>query len=187
MENDTKLIIVASKNPVKAAAVQNGFERMFPDRHFHIQMISASSGVSDQPNSDQETLLGAQNRAAYVAGQFPFADYWVGVEGGIEDREEGMLAFAWVVVRSQDMLGKGRTGAFYLPPPIATLIRQGLELGEADDIVFGEINSKQNNGAVGLLTGNTIDRTRLYETAVILALTPFKNPTLYQTASRTTF
>jgi non-canonical (house-cleaning) NTP pyrophosphatase len=52
-------------------------------------------------------------------------------------------------------------------------------LGEADDIVFGRSNSKQDNGAVGLLTDNVIDRAQLYEHAMILALIPFKNELLY--------
>ena len=59
------------------------------------------------------------------------------------------------------------------------MIRQGKELGEADDIVFNRANSKQDNGAVGLLTDNVIDRAQLYEQAVILALIPFKNEALY--------
>jgi inosine/xanthosine triphosphatase len=181
---DRKIIAVSSHNPVKAAAVRRGFGRMFPDQQFKIQTISVSSGVGDQPFSNQETLRGALNRANYAAQHLPKADYWVGVEGGIEDQNDGMIAFAWVVVQSDNLLGKGRTGTFYLPPRIAKLIRQGIELGDADDIVFGKSNSKQNNGAVGLLTGNVIDRTRLYETAVILALLPFKNPDLYQTTKK---
>ena len=76
-------------------------------------------------------------------------------------------------------MGKGRTGAFFLPESVANLVRHGKELGEADDIVFGRSNSKQANGAIGILTGDVVDRTQLYEQAVILALIPFKNPQLY--------
>ena len=61
-----------------------------------------------------------------------------------------------------------------------SLVREGKELGEADDIVFGKENSKQTYGAVGLLTGDVIDRTRFYEDAVVLALIPFRNPDLYR-------
>jgi len=117
----------------------------------------------------------------------PEADYWVGIEGGVEDENDemaaekstAMAAFAWVVVRSGDRVGKARTGTFFLPAPVADLVRQGKELGEADDIIFGRSNSKQENGAIGLLTGNVIDRTQLYEHAVVLALVPFKNVGLY--------
>jgi len=59
------------------------------------------------------------------------------------------------------------------------LVRQGVELGEADDRIFGRNNSKQQNGAVGLLTGDAVDRAGLYVPAVIFALIPFKNPELY--------
>jgi non-canonical (house-cleaning) NTP pyrophosphatase len=54
-----------------------------------------------------------------------------------------------------------------------------MELGDADDVVFGRTNSKQENGAVGLLTENVIDRTAYYVQALILALIPFKNSVLY--------
>ncbi len=91
-----------------------------------------------------------------------------------------MEAFAWIVVKAKDgKLGKGRTGTFFLPPKIVALIKQGKELGEADNIAFGRTNSKQENGAVGILTDNVIDRTKYYTEAVVLALIPFKNSQLY--------
>jgi inosine/xanthosine triphosphatase len=175
-----KMIVIASQNPVKIQAVVNGFQRMFLDQEFSVQTVSVPSGVSRQPRSNAETLHGALTRTAQAARRLPEADFWVGIEGGVEETEEGeMIAFAWVAVRDSHQMGRGRTGAFYLPPSVTSLIRQGKELGEADDIIFGRINSKQENGAVGLLTGDVIDRAQLYEQAVILALIPFKNPRLY--------
>lgn len=172
-------IVLASKNPVKRRAVENGFCRIFPEQEFSIETISVPSGVSDQPSTDAETLLGACNRAECATREIPQADYWVGVEGGISMHESDMEAYAWIVIRSRSQIGKARTGAFYLPPEVAQLVRQGHELGVADDLVFGRSNSKQDNGAVGLLTHNIIDRAMFYEQAVILALIPFINPHLY--------
>lgn len=172
-------ITVASTNPVKVAAATNGFRRMFPDQALETLSINVESGVSRQPQSDAETLTGALNRAANAQRVLPHADYWIGIEGGIQDDGAQMLAFAWIVVRSRERLSQGRTGAFCLPQAVADLVRQGKELGEADDLIFGQSNSKQAGGAVGLLTGNVIDRAGLYEHAMILALIPFKNETLY--------
>lgn len=173
-------VVVASQNPVKTQAVTRGFQRMFPDETFLVQTVSAPSGVKHQPMSDAETLQGAMNRATQAANLLPTASYWVGIEGGIEVTTGGeMFAFAWVAVRTHNRVGRGRTGTFYLPSAVSNLIRQGKELGEADDLVFGRTNSKQENGAVGLLTGDVVDRIQLYEMAVILALIPFKNPDLY--------
>lgn len=174
-------VIVASRNPVKVAAVDAAFPKVFPGRQFRVRGIGVPSGVADQPLSDLETLRGAEARAAGAASSEPQADYWIGIEGGIEERHEpdGMAAFAWVVVRSGASIGRARSGTFFLPPEVARLVRRGMELGEADDVVFGRSNSKQEEGAVGLLTGGVIDRSSLYEHAVILALAPLRNPSLY--------
>ena len=174
-------IVLASGNPVKLRATASGFRRVFPDRELDVASVSVPSGVSHQPRSDGETLRGAENRAAGARRQAPDADYWVGIEGGIDDDGAEMVAFAWVVVRSRSLNGRSRTGTFPLPPPVAELVRQGRELGEADDIVFGRVNSKQKEGAVGLLTGGVVDRMRLYEQSVVLALVPFRNTELYGT------
>ena len=172
-------IIIASTNPVKVRAAVHGFRRLFPKDEFEPICINVPSEVAPQPLSDEETLRGALNRSHAAQRAYPDAAYWIGIEGGIQPIGHEMAAFAWIVVRSTARIGKGRTGTFFLPPTVAEIIRQGKELGEADDIVFGRSNSKQEDGAVGLLTGNVIDRADLYEHAMILALIPFKNKALY--------
>jgi inosine/xanthosine triphosphatase len=174
-------VVVASTNPVKVQAAVNGLRRMFPAADLDVVTVAVPSGVGHQPFSDEETLLGALNRVQQAAALAPEADYWIGIEGGVQEVEGDMAAFAWIVVRSKRIVGKSRTGTFFLPRAVADLIRQGKELGEADDIVFNRFNSKQENGAVGILTGNVVERMHLYEQAVILALIPFKNETLYAT------
>ncbi len=165
---------------MKIEAALHGFKKMFPDEEFFIEGIAVPSSVSDQPQSDAETFLGARNRAQNASQERPDADFFVGIEGGIEEKNGEMESFAWVVIKARDnRFGKGRTGTFFLPPRVAELIKQGKELGEADDIVFQRTNSKQENGAIGILTGNIIDRTKYYTDAVVIALIPFKNQKLY--------
>lgn len=172
-------VVVASQNPVKLAAVRSGFERMFPEFTIEVQAVGVASGVSHQPMSDAETLQGALNRALTARQQLPDADYWAGVEGGVEEKDGTISAFAWAAILSPERCSKARSATFDLPPALADLVRQGVELGEADDRLFGRQNSKQQNGAVGLLTGDVIDRAAYYEQPVILALIPFKNPHLF--------
>jgi inosine/xanthosine triphosphatase len=173
-----KTIVVASKNPVKLQSAKLGFARMLAETEFQVEGVDVPSGVSDQPMTDEETLTGALNRAQNASKVSPHADYWVGIEGGCEDRNGEMQVFAWVVVLSNGRVGKGKTGTFYLPREVAALVRQGKELGDADDIVFGRLNSKQQNGSIGILTGDVLDRTAFYEQAVIMALVPFRNMNL---------
>lgn len=179
METSMKKVVIASSNPVKVRAVLEGYKSIFPDQEFVHIGLKFDSPVSAQPMDDEETLEGARKRAEIARQMAEDADYWVGVEGGIHEDTHGMLAYAWVVILSGEKMGMGRSAAFYLPPLVADLVRQGKELGEADDIVFNRTNSKQENGAIGLLTNNVIDRQKLYEPAVIMALIPFKNPDLY--------
>lgn len=179
-----KQITVASKNPVKIAAALAGFQSMFPGNTYTAHGISVPSGVPEQPFTDTETLQGALNRAQNAREQEPQADYWIGIEGGVEDTPDqtaGTLqSFAWVVVidRVGGRTGKARTAAYYQPEEVARLVRGGMELGHADDEVFGRSNSKQGNGNVGLLTSDVMTRESYYVQAVVLALIPIRNGNL---------
>jgi inosine/xanthosine triphosphatase len=173
-------IIVASKNPVKINAVSRGFQKMFPGEQFEVEGISSESGVNEQPKTDLETITGAMNRIEAARQEKPGGDFYAGIEGGVEEKESGIEVFAWIIVKSKDgRIGKGRAGTFFLPEKMAALIREGKELGEVDDIIFGRTNSKQQNGTIGILTDDVIDRTEYYAHPVILALIPFKNEELY--------
>ncbi|GAB4405616.1 MAG: inosine/xanthosine triphosphatase [Bacteroidia bacterium] len=166
-------IVVASRNPVKIAAVCAGFAQAFAGTDCTFEEVEVPSGVPDQPRSDTETYEGARNRAQAASQALPAADAWVGIEGGIENLPQGMVAFAWVVVLHRQRQGAARSASFVLPPAVAGLVRQGVELGEADDRVFGRRDSKRQDGAVGLLTQGRISRQQLYSPAVLLALIPF--------------
>ncbi|MFY0605692.1 MAG: inosine/xanthosine triphosphatase [Cyclobacteriaceae bacterium] len=172
-------VIVGSKNPVKVNSAKQGFEQIFNAQTFDCEGIEVPSGISDQPMTDQETLQGAINRAQNAKTAQPAADYWVGIEGGLDSSEQGLLAFAWVVILSDNQTGQSRTSTFHLPPKVTELIYQGIELGLANDQVFKETNSKQKGGAVGSLTNGVLGRTEYYVQAVMLALVPFLNPKLF--------
>jgi inosine/xanthosine triphosphatase len=176
-------LVVGSSNPVKLAAARDGFAQVFGEAGLAVHGCDVPSGVPAQPFGDIETRQGAYNRAAAARAATPQADYWFGIEGGIAAEvvfdTPVLHAFAWVVVlNAHERLGMARTGTFVLPEAVAELVRAGVELGEADDRVFGRHNSKHSDGAVGLLTGGVIDRRAYYAHAVVLALVPFCNPTL---------
>ena len=174
-----KRIIVASKNPVKLEAVRLGFQSIFPSEAFQIEPISVRSEVPNQPRTDDVTRAGAMQRARNARSVTPDAEVWIGIEGGVCEIEGRMAALAWIVALSGNRAGAARTGTFFLPEAVADLVRQGMELGHADDLVFGQTDSKRDLGAVGLLTHGVIDRTSLYAHAVALALIPLRNPELF--------
>ena len=176
---DNMLVTIASKNPVKTKAIQGAFEKVFQDQAFIFEGIPCSSGVSDQPIGEPETLSGALNRLKELKRLKPEANYWASIEGGLQEKEGKLSVFAWVIIHSAKIEGRAKTAMFELPEALAKYVREGKELGHADDLVFNRQNSKQGDGTVGALTNQVIDRTEYYEHAAVLALMPFINPHLY--------
>jgi inosine/xanthosine triphosphatase len=170
------LFALGSRNPVKAAALRAGLAPFFADAE--VEAVEAPSGVAAQPRGDEETQRGAVQRAQAALAIVPDAEYGVGLEGGVMEIGGVMYAYAWcaIVARRGSQQGLASTGRCPLPPAVAELVRQGLELGPADDRVFGRHNSRLKEGAVGLLTRGHIDRAAFYTPAVIMALAPFLNP-----------
>ena len=81
---------------------------------------------------------------------------------------------------AQDKWGVARTASFPLPKRIVALMEEeGMELGDADDVVFQRQDSKKNDGSVGILSHGVINRSEYYQHALVLALIPLRNPTLY--------
>lgn len=173
-------VAVGSTNAVKVNAAKAAFTAAFPSADFVFSSFSADSGVPAQPMGDLETRQGAQNRARAACVSHAAAnggarpEFSVGLEGGCAEEFGALVCFAWMCV-----LGPGgaesfsRTATLALPPAVAALVRAGVELGEADDRVFGRVGSKAKDGAVGLLTRGAITRTAYYEHALVLALAPF--------------
>lgn len=166
------------------------------------------SGVADQPFGDEETKLGAKNRAraardTYKETHGTQPHIAVGLEGGLEWLDDELWCMAWMAVigsRSAFVLeftssadcgeykafdgdslhwGTAKTGTFALPTLVSDLVKEGMELGDADDKVFSRIKSKHGSGTVGLLTDGLIDRSAYYEHALILALVPWIRPDVY--------
>lgn len=178
MATPQKIVVIASNSIPKTKATREGFAQLLPGS-YDFQGISVPSHVAEQPFSDEETLLGATNRARNAQKELPDANFWVGIEGGVEPRDGSIFNFAWIVVIGKDgKLGRARTAGYFLPEKTCELLRQGVELGHADDQIFGQTNSKNKKGSVGILTDGVVDRADFYTQAVILALIPFKNASL---------
>lgn len=167
------LILVGSSNPTKVNSVSQAFSFVYPDLEFKVSGKRVKSGVSNQPMGEEETLMGAENRMKNLLKND--ALFYVGIEGGCALINKKLYAFAWVVVSDKKKVGYGKTSLFQLPKQIQKLIESGVELGDADDKVFKRKNSKRKDGAVGILTGGLINRTKYYKEAVTLSLIPFIN------------
>lgn len=163
-------IAVASANPAKINAVRQCFSDTFPDQSIRVQGFAVPSGVAAQPMCSDETLLGAKNRIEALKQQQ--ADFYVSIEAGLD----GAFTFAWMLIEHQGKQGMARSASLMLPPAALDLIKQGKELGDVMDQLFGTDNIKQAGGAIGLLTHNRLSRSSVYQQALLLALIPMLNP-----------
>jgi len=170
-------ILVGSRNPVKIEAVEEAFGIYFDD--VDVTGISVDSSVPDQPVGD-ETYRGARIRASHLmernVEQNLDADYFVGIEGGIEEKEGRWYSFGAICI--MDVFGQAGYGTsihFELPRVVIRNIQNGKELGDVIDAVSGGENTKQKGGAIHYLTKGVIDRKSIYVQGLIAALIPFVN------------
>lgn len=169
-------VVVGSKNPVKVGAVREAFAALFPKASLDVTGVTVDSGVGNQPDSDANTRRGARERVRRARDAEPGADFWVGIEGGVETYDAQLMAFAWMAVGGPaGDISQARSATLPLPPAVMELVNGGMELGEANDTVFATVNSKQGGGAYGLLTGGRFTRAGIYAQTLIIALTPFVN------------
>lgn len=177
-------IVVASRNPVKVDAARQAFTMQFPHAPLEVDSIEVDSGAGAQPDSDAATRQGARMRALRAREALPAADFWIGLEGGVELLDSELMAFAWMAVQDRSgAMSTARSVTLPLPPAIKALLDHGMELGEANDRVFATVNSKQGGGAYGLLTDGLYTRESVYCQTLIIALIPFVN-SLYPQAQR---
>jgi len=164
-------IAIGSENPVKIAAAKAILQQKFPNAEFVAHAVP--SGVSEQPWGDAETRTGAENRARAVLAATN-ADFGVGLEGGVKETPVGLMTCAWcAIVDPRGKIGFGGGLNMPLPPTVAETLRTGGELGPAMDTLSNNHNTKQKQGAIGILTAGLSSRQAAYEQLVAMAAAPF--------------
>jgi len=165
-------VIVGSINPVKVGAVTESFRQYYPDCEVFSQKVS--SGIAEQPMSEEETLRGSTNRALAA---LEYGDFGVGLEGGVTMIGGALFECAWcVVVNKNGKRGMGGGLYFELPKKVADKIRDVGELGPIMNELTGEDNVKEKSGAIGVFTKGKLGRKTAYVQLVTSALIKFVSP-----------
>jgi len=174
-------ILVGSKNPVKLNAVEETF--LMYNNSVEVIGISVDSNVPDQPiNSD--TYIGAQNRALELKKidneKSLNADYFVGIEGGIQNTFDKWFAFGCMcIINKEGKTSFGTSAHFELPEVVTKQLLEGKELGHVMDEIMKEENTKQRGGAIAYFTNGKMNRKELYIPGIISALIPFQHTNIY--------
>jgi len=164
---------VGSTNRMKVAAVKEVVSSYAVLSEAEITSMDVASGVSDQPTSLEETVLGAKIRAeqAYLG-----CGYGVGIESGLMELTgtEGDYANVCICsVYDGERHHVGISCGVRLPRAVTrSILTEGLNLNQAmlqyDLTVNHKLGSAE--GTIGLLTGGRITRRDHCKQALITAL-----------------
>jgi inosine/xanthosine triphosphatase len=168
---------VGSTNPAKLEAVHRALARLAPG--CAVEAADVPSGVARQPFGDEETRRGAMARAQSALARSG-ADVAFGLEGGVIFEGDRPWLVSWVAAVDR----WGRTGEasglrMPLPRSATARLRSGDELGDVIDALFDVHLSKQQAGAIGLLTEGFVSRTDAFADLVAMACAPLLRPDLY--------
>ncbi|HLR72630.1 MAG TPA: DUF84 family protein [Pseudogracilibacillus sp.] len=149
-------IVIGSTNPTKIKAVK----AVFPEANVHT--ASAPSDISAQPIGDNETLLGAMNRAKYLREIYPEM-YGVGLEGGVMYVENNLFLNSWGVLITQNEQVYTAAGArIPLPDEFSEKLNQRIELSTLMDDFTNKENVRNREGAIGIFTSSYLTRADLF-------------------------
>lgn len=161
-----------------------------PNVQFEVTGVEVDSGVGHTPDSREELMRGARQRAeALVKLGRENKDTWryfVGLEGGLDVvRENGgrrVFLESWAYVTDGSSGGAfGRSGGIEVPAALAAeVLEGGTELSIAIDKFAGGKAIRDAQGAWGILSRNLITRQDSFRVAVVSAFAPFFNAGLYQ-------
>jgi len=159
-------IAIGTTNKAKTEAVEVIVRKYFEDSLF--THVKAASEVSDQPISNEETRLGAMNRAKNAL-ILTDAELSFGLEGGVTEIDDEMYVCNWGALTVSDGTMFTAAGAqIILPKEIAREIRTGGELGPIMEQYTKRRDIRQGAGAVGIFTQGLVSRQIMFEHIVSL-------------------
>jgi inosine/xanthosine triphosphatase len=175
-------INIGSKNKNKIDALKEILKE-YPDfLNAEVIFRDVDSGVSRQPKSLDETINGAINRAKNA---FDECSYSFGLESGlmaVPKTKTGYIDVTTCVIFDGENFHLGMSSAFEYPIKVTKYV---LENNENISDAFNKLGLTESNnlgseqGAIGILTKNRLDRKGYTKEAIRTALVHLENKELY--------
>lgn len=175
-------IKVASTNPQKIQAVKDMVTQYEFLKDSEIEGVSVSSGVSDQPKSIDETVLGAMNRSKNA---FSDCDLSFGIESGlmaVPNTKSGVMDICVCAIYDGKQHHLGVSSAFDVPHKVMKLMKEGMNMQDAC-FEAGITQNKtlgSSEGLIGILTKGRVTRLEYTKQAVMSALIHLENEELFK-------
>jgi inosine/xanthosine triphosphatase len=177
-------VAIGSTNPAKMKGTRLAFSRTLGRGPVLLKGVDTTALVRSQPLSLDETVEGAQERAAFAL-ETARPDFGVGVEAGLFG-----LGRAWpghflnvqiaAVVDRAGHLSFGCSSGFPIPGGlVAKLKERREELDRYTHELVGVTKVKEEHGIVYHLSQRRLSRVEMTEQCVSMALIPWLNPKAY--------
>ncbi|MEA1929786.1 MAG: inosine/xanthosine triphosphatase [Patescibacteria group bacterium] len=153
-------INVGSGNKVKVSAVEELIQDYPHLKDAEIISVPVESDVSDQPQTLEETVRGATNRAKKI---FDHCDYSIGLESGlmhVPQTKSGRMDVSACAIYDGKEFHLGLSSAWEVPRAVAKYIDDGLDMNEAalKAGLTDSPNLGSQEGLVGVLTKGRLTR-----------------------------
>ena len=176
-------INIGSKNKAKVDALKEILKE-YPD-FVNAEVISkdVTTGVTDQPKSLDETIMGSMNRAKNCFGG---CDYSVGLESGlmkVPETKTGYMDFSACAIYDGKNFHLGLSSAFEYPLKLTKLVLgKGLDVSAAaKELGFTKSDKLgAEEGMIGILTKGRLNRKEYTKQAIRTALIHLENIKLYE-------
>ena len=181
-------VAVGTKNPAKIEAVKLGFTKLFPKTECTVFPVEVDSQVGVQPYGFESTIQGAINRAknayssVFKTHSKTITQLGIGIEAGmipVPLTSTGYLDYQFCAIFSSNgAISIGSGPGFEYPPKIVEKLMNDPDHHEIGTIIAeisGISNTKEKEGAIGLLTKNIFRRAEILQYSVVSALLPIKS------------
>lgn len=165
-----KKIVLTSKNPVKVSLVQKMTEQLFPDTSFEYIPLDLDA-KSAELFGKQQIMTFMTDSLSRARESVSDAEYYVCLQGGMEDSGDEMHETAYVMV--SDSTGRSEVSGcstFRVPTQIASEVRNGKDFAKAVDEFFKVQDTKTTGGFVSILTKGIVNKSSHYEQSFAIAL-----------------
>jgi len=135
------IFAIGTKSERKLPVIEKVLKEIIPDKKINLIAIDAKSNVSETP-WDEETMIGAQNRAQFAKKTLKRAEYAIGIESGLVTRYGQIYEEAWCCIIDRN--GKeyfGYSSGLKLPEYISQKMK---EHNLPHYLIFSKIEEKFN-------------------------------------------
>jgi inosine/xanthosine triphosphatase len=171
------IINVGSGNKVKIEAVQEIIKDYPYFMHAEVLSVPTGSDVNEQPQSIEETVRGATNRARKI---FSNCDYSIGLESGlmhVPQSKSGRMDVCVCAIYDGKEFHLGLSSAWEAPKKIMEYIDQGFDMNEAAQKAgfTGSPNVGSQEGLIGIMTKGRLTRKAYTMESIRTALIHLEN------------